>query len=144
MSNDERQKAMEHIDTCEFCSIAYEGLSGVDINQVKEDLEQVKQHLKVVRPLDFMHEQRGLNFKLKIRLITLAVVAILIALVIYIMNVPLESPNSHVILEENATPFRLETKDTTPARLDRKLPDKKKMWEERFKKQNRQKNEGTE
>ena len=135
----ERQLALDHLRSCELCSLALEGLANIDLNQVNSDLEEVKRNLKVIRPLDFMHEKRGLRFRLRIRIISILIVVLLAAGIYY-----LSTNRSHIenrpatVIEEVDLPFKLEYKDTSDARLHYKTSNKKAKWDEKVKRQRQQ------
>lgn len=119
LSVDEQQQVNKHIESCPLCSIAYEGLTEVDLSTMNSDLKEVKQKLQVIRPLDFMPEKGGLRSKIRVRIITVTTLIVLITVPFIIINRKISRPST-IINEDTVTPFRLERKDTLPARLEKK------------------------
>ncbi len=119
LSVDEQKLLKEHIAGCPLCSIAYEGLVEVDLTKLNSDLEEVKRNLQVVRPLDFMPEKRGLKHKIRIRIITLLTIVALLSIPFFFIERGIK-PTPTIIEEDAIAPFRLERKDTLPARLEKK------------------------
>lgn len=142
---DEQQQALEHIKSCELCATAAEGLAELSSSQIDTDLKEVKSRIKIVRPLDFMPEKRGLKTKIKVRIVTLATLVVAAAVALLILSIFWNKPSrpSTVVVEEAAIPFRLEAKDTTAGKLERKLPNKRAKWEERIKRQHSTTNDTT-
>lgn len=111
LSTEEHLLARHHIDNCPLCSMAYEGLSALDLSTMTNDLEEVKQKLQIVRPLDFMPEKASWKTRLSVRLITILVVLVLMALLASLLYWQATKTSSKGAAIDTTTLFRLERKD---------------------------------
>ncbi|SDC35079.1 TonB family C-terminal domain-containing protein [Williamwhitmania taraxaci] len=102
-----------HVEQCELCQLAIEGLKPLaqEGQSLDNDLRVVRTTLRQLRPSDFLPESRGVGFRLGVRSVSLVVSIILVAIVLVVSGTYLLNRKINIQAEQNSGISHIQTKE---------------------------------
>ncbi len=85
MNQQEQALVKEHLASCELCQAAIAGLAPLAADpNLDAELQQVRQKLSHLRPLDFLAESRSGGFRLMVRTVSVVLSVIVIIAILFV------------------------------------------------------------